>query len=340
MHTRTIRFAGSFAIAAIAAAVVAATAPPARAEVREVRIAKGFGLGYLPLVVMEQERLFEKHAAAAGLTDTAARWLTFDGGTNQAYLLAAGNLEISSASVATMVTLWDRTRDNLDVRGIAAIGSLPLSLNTVNPDVRTVRDLTAADRIAVPVVKASIQAVVLQMQARRVFGAHDRLDRLTVSMAHPDAAAALLAGRGLITAHLTAAPFSWQELQDPRVRRVFGSYEVLDCPHSFNLAWTTRRFRERNPRCYAAFLAALDEAMDRIAADMPKCAAVFAAAEKSKLGVTAILEMMRDPDVTFTATPAGTMKFAAFLHEVGTIRRMPARWEDLFFPDVHDRPGS
>lgn len=327
-------------LATVWVAACAGVAAPVRAEVGEVRIARGFGLGYLPLIVMEQERLFEKHAAAAGVGDTVARWVTCDGGTNQAYLLAAGNLDISAAGLSTLVLIWDRTRGNLDVRGLAALDSMPLALNTTNPRVHSVRDFTAADRIAVPVAKSSIQAVVLQMEADRVFGAYDRLDRLTVSMSHPDAAIALLAGRTEISAHLTAPPFTWLELEDPRVRRVFSSYEVLGGPHSFNLVWTTGKFRARNPRTIAAFLAALDEAMRKINADKPAYARVFAAAEKSRLDPAFILRMMNDPDVEFTMTPAGTMKVATFLHKVGTIKRPPAKWQEMFFPEAHGRPGS
>jgi NitT/TauT family transport system substrate-binding protein len=39
------------------------------AEVGEVRLATAHGIGYLPLIVMEHHKLFEKHAKAAGLGD-------------------------------------------------------------------------------------------------------------------------------------------------------------------------------------------------------------------------------------------------------------------------------
>ncbi|MBN9138594.1 MAG: ABC transporter substrate-binding protein, partial [Phyllobacterium sp.] len=41
----------------------------ARAEVSEVRISKGYGILYLPLIVMENQKLLEKQAAKAGLGD-------------------------------------------------------------------------------------------------------------------------------------------------------------------------------------------------------------------------------------------------------------------------------
>ena len=50
---------------------------------------------------------------------------------------------------------------------------------------------------------ASLQAVRLQIAVTRVFGAADyaKLDPLTISMPHPEAAQAIITGKGEITAH-------------------------------------------------------------------------------------------------------------------------------------------
>lgn len=332
-----MRAAGAFA--ALACALLAAA--PSRAEVGEVRIAKGFGIGYLPLIVMEDEKLYEKHAKARGLA-SEAKWLVIDGGTTQAQLLIGGNLEVSSGGLGPLVAIWGRTKGTLDVQGMASINSMPLHLNTINPGVKTVRDFTDKDRIALPVIKSSIQAVVLQMQAEKVFGEgkHDVLDRLTVSMAHPDGTAALLSGGTEVTAHLTAPPFSFQQLKDPRVRNVFSSYDVVGGPHTFNLIWTTKKFRDDNPKSYAAFLAGLKEAIDKINADKKKYAQVFVRFTKSKLQPDFIEEMLNDPQIRYTMAPEGTMRFAEFLHKIGRIKEKPQSWKDMFFPEIHNLPGN
>jgi NitT/TauT family transport system substrate-binding protein len=38
--------------------------------------------------------------------------------------------------------------------------------------------------------------------------------------------------------------------------------------------------------------------------------------------------------------PQNAMKFAAFMASVGTLKEAPKSWKDLFFPEVHDLPGS
>lgn len=323
------------------ALLVAATlaAPPALAEVDEVRIAKGFGIGYLPLIVMEDEQLYEKHAKAAGLT-SKTKWMVVDGGTTQAQLLIGGNLEVSSGGLGPLITIWARTKGNIDVKGIGSLNAMPQFLNTTRPDVKSIKDFTAKDKIALPVIRSSIQAVILQMQAEKELGKADAMDKLTVSMAHPDGLAALLSGGTEITAHLTAPPFSYQELKDKRVHRVFSSYDVVGGPHTFNLIWTTRKFRDENPKTYKAFVAALGEAMDKIKADKAKYAQVYVRFTKSKLEPAFIEEMLRDPDIKYGLEPEGTMHFARFLHKDGRIKVMPESWKDMFFPEIHHLQGN
>ena len=61
-----------------------ALALPLRAEVSEVRISRQYGLPYLSVVIMEQNRLIEKHAKALGLGDIKGNWVTIgSGGTSQ-----------------------------------------------------------------------------------------------------------------------------------------------------------------------------------------------------------------------------------------------------------------
>jgi NitT/TauT family transport system substrate-binding protein len=34
------------------------------------------------------------------------------------------------------------------------------------------------------------------------------------------------------------------------------------------------------------------------------------------------------------------MVHAEFMHRIGSLKNMPESWKDLFFENVHDRPGS
>src|SRR5260370_9089268 len=111
---------------------------------------------------------------------------------------------------------------------------MPYVLVTRNGKVGTIADFTNFDKIAVPTVKISGQAMILQIAAAKVWGfdQYERLDALTVSMGHPDAAAAMLSGKLEITTHFCVAPFQYYELAVPRFHAVRHAYDVLTGPHT------------------------------------------------------------------------------------------------------------
>lgn len=330
----------AIAAAFCAAASVAASAP-ARAELAEITVAKQYGISYLPLMLMEDGNLIEKHAKAAGV-DVKVRWATFAGGNVMNDALLSNSLQIASGGVGPLVTLWSRTRDKLDVRGVAALNSMPLYLVSRDPQVKSVRDLSDKDRIALPAVKISVQALALQMAAEQAFGPgqQNRFDALTVSMAHPDAMQALLSGRSEINAHFGSPPFQYQELSRPGMHKVLNNYDVMGGAVTFNVVWTTARFRSENPKLYAAFVAALDEAEATINRDKRGAAEAYVRIAKDKESPDSIERMLNDPQVVFTTTPQNVMKYANFMYATGAIKVKPDSWKDLFFPDLHTLPGS
>jgi len=326
---------------ALIAAVVLALPPVALAEMAEIKIAQQYGIGYLPLMIVEEQKLIEKHAKANGVEVTVG-WARFAGGNVMNDALLSGSLQFASGGVGPPITIWARTRGNLDVRAVAAINSMPLFLNTRNPAVKTVRDFTDKDKIALPAVKVSIQAVTLQMAAEKAFGEgqQNRLDPLTVTLSHPDAQAALLSGQSEIDAHFGSPPFQYQQLKNPAVHTVLNSYDILGGRTTFNLVWTTAKLRSENPKLYDAFVRALDEAMTIINKDKKAAAEAYLRISRDKDSLQEIEAMLNDPAIVFTTTPENVMKYVDFMAKTGVIKVRPDSWKDLFFPNAHALPGS
>jgi len=326
--------------AAIAVALLAVPLA-SRAELAEIKVAKQYGISYLPLMLMEDQKLIEKYAKASGL-DVTVGWATFAGGNVMNDALLSSSLQFASGGVAPFVTLWARTRSNLDVKAVAAINSMPIYLNTRNPNVKTIKDFGDKDRIALPGVKVSIQAITLQMAAEKAFGPgqQNRLDALTVTLSHPDAQTALLSGASEITAHFGSPPFQYQQLRNPAIHTVLNSYDVLGGPSTFNVVWTTAKFRNENPKLYDAFVKALDDATAQINRDKRAAAEAYLRISKDKDSVQDILAMLEDPRIVFTTTPQNVMKYVDFMYRTGSIKVKPDSWQDLFFPNVHNLPGS
>jgi NitT/TauT family transport system substrate-binding protein len=320
------------------------TAPPgaARAEVSEITIAQQYGMAYLQFLVMQRDQLIAKHAKAAGLGDVKVTWHKFSASNIMFDAVLSGDLQIASGGLTPLITVWARTRDNFKVHGLAAMNAMPLLLNTREPNVKTIKDFTSKSRIALPAVKISQQAITLQMAAAQAFGDAEfsKLDPLTVSMSHPDAMQALMSGQSEITAHLTSPPFQYQELADPKVHTVMNSYDVAGGPTTFTVLWCTGKFRDENPKAYAAVLAAFREATDIVNRDKRAAAELYVEKERPKLTVDQVYKMLTSPGIDYTLTPTGVMKYADFMYAHGLVKVKPTSWKDVFFPEIHDLPGN
>src|SRR5262245_63096333 len=66
--------------AALAGLLLTHAAGAARAEVGELRMATQFGIGAMPMIVMQHNKVLERHLAAAGLPDTKVSCSQFLGG--------------------------------------------------------------------------------------------------------------------------------------------------------------------------------------------------------------------------------------------------------------------
>ena len=327
----------------ILAAIAAASFAAAPASAQEVRLARQFSMGYLQFNVMEHEKLLEKHAAALGLKDVKITWAIFNGPDAMNNALISDSVDIVAGGVPGLLTLWNRTRGTAnEVKGISALSSQPFLLNTRSDAIKSIADLKETDRIAVPAVKVSVQAVTLQMAAAKQYGAKNfaKLDPLTVSMSPPDATIALLSGSGEITCVFGVPPFQQQQLEKPGIHTILNSFDVMDGPHTFTVAWTTARFRDKNPVLYKALIAALKEATAIVDKDRARAAGYWIEDVKSKLPLDKVTAVVSGPQVQWTMTPLATMKYAGFMASVGSLKEAPKSWKDLFFPEVHDLPGS
>ena len=327
------------------ACLLPAAAPlqPARAEVSEVRLAQQFSMGYMQFAIMERNRLIEKHAKAAGLGDIKVYWDRFNGPNFMNDALLAGKVDFVSGGVPGLITLWEKTIGTpQEVRGVSALSSQPFLLNSRSPNIKSIRDISDKDRIAVPSIKTSVQAVTLQMAAAQLFGdaSYGKYDNLTVSMSPPDSTTALISGAAEINNVFSVPPFQYQQLEHPGIHTILNSFDVMGGPHTFTVIWTTSKFREANPKAYKVVLAALQEATDILNKDKRAAAQAWIEQTKSNLATDWLYKIVSGPQVQYTLVPNNTMKYAEFMHKVGSIKKKPAAWKDLFFPDIHAMQGS
>nr|WP_318382851.1 ABC transporter substrate-binding protein [uncultured Enterobacter sp.] len=319
---------------------LASTSQMAQAE-GKISIAQQFGIGYLILDVVRDQQLIEKEGKKEGL-DIEVDWRTLSGATAMNEALLSNALDVASAGVPPMLTLWDRTKGRQNVKAIASLGSMPNYLLSNNPAVKSINDLSEKDRIAVPAAGVGFQSRTLQIETAKRFGNADfkRFDNITVSLPHPDASAALIAGGSELTTHFSSPPFQYQALEHSNVHKILSSYDVLGGQATFNVLYTTQKFHDENPKTYQAFYRALAEASKIIDANKNEAAKTYIRVEKSRLPLPLVEKIVNDPEISFTISPERTGVYAEKLHSLGVLKNKAASWKDYFFNEAWENPGS
>ena len=312
------------------------------AETDTVRILRPVDLAMLPLLIAEHDKLIEKQAEKRGLKPPTIRWST-PGKTGPLDALAAGQVDLVATDIVPFLIAADTTAEKpQQVRGLAALSQRPYVLVTRNAAIKTIRDFKGTDRIAVPALKTSGPALLLQMAAAQEWGPENYAKLDPVMVARPDEAAteAVESGKGDLASHFSRSPYSDDELADPKIRRIMDSFDIAG-PHSASLLATNTRFHDANPGLCAAIFAALGDADQLIKANPGQAAEIYVGIQKDHdIALEDLSDMIGDPDLAYTTTPAGVMRFAEFMQRIGRLKRLPQSWKDVFFPEAHDLAGN
>ncbi len=324
-----------FAVFAVLAGLFASP-PEARAEANTLRVAKQFGIAYMQFFVMEDQKMIEKHAKAAGLGDITVEFNQFRSSDVMNDALISGSVDFVCLGIPGIITIWSKTKGIFDVKAATGFNVSPLMLMVRDPSIKSLKDFKDNHKIAMPAVKVSMQAIILQMAAAKEFGDDQfgKLDHLTVSMAHPDATAAMLSGSTEIVANFSSAPFQYRQMKNPNIRRILTSTDLFQGGLSFNVIAATSKFRTENPKLYGAFLSALKEATDFINADKKRAAGIYLKASGDKTPVDELTEILSDPAIQYTTKVSGIQSFVSFMAKTGQLKNPPADWKDMFFPEA------
>jgi NitT/TauT family transport system substrate-binding protein len=316
---------------------------PAQAQQKsEIALSRQPGIFYMPSHIIEKQKLIEKHAAALGVPGVSTKWLTFSSGGAQTDALLAGGVDILNTGTGNLLLLWDRTRGG--VKGIVATSAQPMTLISRDPNVKSLKDIGPNDKIAVPTVKVSTQAIVLQIAAGELFGADQwaKLDPNTVQLGHPDAYAAMSNPQHEVRNHFAIPPFTLLEMKNvPGAHVVLNSPDVMGGPLSQAQFFTTTKFADANPKIVQAVRLATKEAQDLIRSDTKLAVDIYKEITGDKTSAEDLLAWLKEPGMMeWNLEPQGTMKFANHLFKTGTLKKQPSAWTDYYLSVAHDLKGS
>ena len=313
-------------------------------EVSSIVLVSQHGLPYLPMMVMDTLKLVQKHAGRLGIASLAPDYKVLGGTQSLIDALLSRQMDFGVTGVPGLATLWDKTSGTPnEIRALSAVQSMPFLLMTNRPTIKAIADFTDQDKIALPAVKVSSQAICLQMAAAKLWGddQYAKLDAYTITRSHPDAAASVMSKATEINSHYSVAPYYYYELATSGVHSVLKSYDTLGGPGTNGVMLMTKKFRDANPKVTQSVYAALTEAEEFINKNPGEAAQIYIKTTNEKRSSQEeMVKFISDPDNIWTTMPQQTMTFANFMHKVGTMKREPASWKDLYMPECHELAGS
>jgi NitT/TauT family transport system substrate-binding protein len=330
------------AIAGLWTAVVAALIPslaPALAQ-DQVRIGLGYGFAFLPLYVCEDLKLIEKQAKTAHL-DLAAKFQRFASGDELQATLAAGQIDVAPFGTAPLVAGAMQAKEaGRQIVAVSGITSLPLTLLSNQADERSLADLKATDRIAVPTL-TSPQIYLLQMQSEKAFGKFDRLRNQIVMLSHRQAIAALADNNGQATAYFSSPPFTQIALRAANVHALLSSSDVMNGKSSFLILGGLRSYVNAQPQVAGLVSKAIDEAARLIRDDPKRAAQIYLAHEPSAaLNAAAMEAIIRETKDEFGSPVYGVQTTADFMMRIGELKGSLRSWKDIAAPALLSSPST
>lgn len=329
------------ALAAAACILISAAAPGPAKAAEQLRVATQFGLAYLPLIVMQHDKLWESEARKAG-ADITVDYRQLGGGASLNDALLSDSVDMVAGGTAPMLFVWDRTISNFKVQAVAALNSSPIYILTNKPSIKSLADFGPGDKIAVPSIRVSFQALALMKASEKQFGSGqaDKLSDLTVAMQHPDALAALISPSSPISAYVSSSPFQEAALQRPNITKLTDSFAAFDGPDTFSVVYAKAEFFKKHPEAGRAFYSALDQAMALIAKDPSGSIDKYLEVTGDRTDRALLASIMARPDFTFGAAPQRTLELAQFMYRLGLLKHEPKSWQEFFAEPLHDRSGS
>src|ERR1700761_2070716 len=308
-----------------------------------VSFAQQRGLMYLPIDMMVSGGVLQQEATKLGLGKVEASARTLSGPTAVTDALLSGSADYGAAALPSLVTLWDKTHGTPnEVRAVGTVSNGAMVLYTINPNVKTIADFTEKDRIAVPSLRISFNAMMLERAAEKLWNDPHRLDHLTVGLGHADAVAALSAGYGkaTVTAHIAVQPFTERGLKLPGAHVVADSREVFGGPLTQVCLLASRQTRDKNPTLFKAVGNALEASIKMCMADKPAGAVLWKKAQNASESIEELQALLDDPGFEFTSQPHRIAYFAAFLKRVGGMKADVGNWKDLFWETAYAQQGD
>lgn len=289
-------------------------------EKQKIVIAYQYGTAYTPYMIMKKQKLIEKNNP-----DIEVEWQVLNSGAAITEGLTAGSIDVAAMGIPPCITGISK---GAPFRIYSGISSQPQGLLTNDPDIKSLSDITAEDKIAAVNI-GSFQHIILAMLAEKELKDAHALDSNIIAMSHPDGMQALLSKS--VSCHQTSSPYTIQEAKTEGIYLVSDMTEVYPANAPFIVAVTTEKI-SKNAAIYEAVVKATDEAINYINNNKEETAALVC----EDLGLTRqeTLEYLNADGCSFSSDISGIMDMVTFMGHAGFIDNVPAGIHEIAFDNV------
>jgi NitT/TauT family transport system substrate-binding protein len=298
---------------------------PSKNKLPEVRIAATYGLGVAPAYVIADLKLIEKYHPNVKVT-----FKRYGSSVALRNAVVEGSVDIMFSSIITPITLKDT---GLNFKIASGVGFAPYELMVGDSfGIQTLNDFTSQNRIVLPGY-GSIPHLTMYMAFDNQSGEMDNISSILQTMADPIGYESLLSGD--VTAHFTTFPYTAKE-------RAKGFHSILSSRDLLGdisfVASISEDFRYKHPEIYAAFYAALAEAVELI--NTRDEAALEIILKTEEISKKELLETLEQNGVIFTTKIYDPMQIAQLLHRFGFISELPVNVQDFMWESASSMLGK
>lgn len=293
-----------------------------KTEEYKIRIAEQYGLAYAPLQIMKENKIIENN-----LEGIKVSWEQVGNTAAIREAMLANKIDVGFMAIPPFLIGFDK---GMEWKITSGLSSSPIGLITYKENIKSIKDFTKDDRIALP-QPGSVQHIILSMASEKVFSDAKKLDDLLVTMKHPDGMNALLARKD-ITAHFTSPPYIFKELEQEGMHQILSGKEVMGKDFTFIIGVTTNKFHDNNPLVYDAFVKSLHEAIKFIN-DKPEESAKILAKEYN-LSEDEVLRYITWDWMEYNSKVKGIYEFNDFMVRNGYISKPFDDINEIIWKDV------
>jgi NitT/TauT family transport system substrate-binding protein len=288
---------------------------------KSITIAEQYGLAYAPVQLIKELQLLEETDS-----DLKVEWKQLSNTTSIRESMLAGEVDLAFMAIPPFLIAKDK---GMEWKIISGLSESPLGLMTNRAYINTLADFKAEDKIALP-QPGSIQHILLSMAVQREFKDTDKFDDQLLTMNHPDAMNALLAGRE-VSAHFASPPYLFLESKEEGIKEILSGKEAFGGNFTFIIGVSTEKFHQQHFKNYKLFLNALDEALNFIQQQPAQAAKILA--DNYNLNEAEMKEYLSWPGMKFSSKIKGLEEFIAFMTAEGYLEANNYQRSELIFED-------